>query len=158
MSRFIALHYILDTHGNKGGTLINVNEIQSVTATKDAVFVKPKGGGYPFKVAHTLEEVMKMIDKAGGTIIKPKGATADHTTDPAVVQLFEDLLDTYGRHAGISKALQTRFPIYAKLTTHSLTERLKRLQVNHEKLDTLASKRNLLNDCKALLDQQVEAK
>jgi len=158
MSRFIALHYIVDTHGNKGGTLINVNEIQSVTATKDAVFVKPKGGGYPFKVAHTLEEVMKMIDKAGGTIIKPKGAKADYKTDPAVVQTFEDLLDTYGTFPDISKALQAKFSVYAKLTTHSLTERLRRLQVNHKKLDTLASKRNLLNDCKALLNQQVEAK
>ena len=72
MSRFIALHYIVDTHGNKSGALINVDEIQSVTATKDAVFVKGKNKGYPFKVAHTLEQVMKMIDKAGGTIVKPK--------------------------------------------------------------------------------------
>ena len=156
MSRFIAFNYTT-ANGRKGGALVNVNEIQTVTLFDNKVFLKARDR-WEFHVDHTLEEVMKMIDKAGGTIIKPKGAKADHTTDPAVVQLFDDLLDTYGRHADISKALQARFSVYAKLTTHSLTERLKRLQVNHEKLNTVASKRNLLNDCKALLDQQVEAK
>ena len=136
---------------------MNVNEIQTITFVNSRLIVRAKDD-YPYVVDHTLEEVMKMIGKAGGTIVKPKGATADHTTDPAVVQTFEDLLDTYGTFPDISKALQGRFSVYAKLTTHSLTERLRRLQVNHEKVNTLASKRNLLNDCKALLDQQVEAK
>lgn len=156
MSRFIMLNYTTDDN-EKASVLINVNEIQTITFVNSRLIVIAKDK-YPYVVDHSFEEVMKMIDKAGGTIVKPKGAKADHKTDPVVIQLFEDLLDTYGTFPQISKALQEKCHCYANLATHSLTERLKRLQINHEKLDTVASKRNLLNDCKALLDQQVEAK
>ena len=70
MSRFIALHYT--THDDKkGGVLMNVNEIQTITFVNSRLIVRAKDD-YPYVVDHTLEEVMKMIDKAGGTIVKPK--------------------------------------------------------------------------------------
>ena len=70
MSRFIAFNYTT-AEGRKGGALVNVNEIETVTLFDNKVYLKARSR-WEFYVDHTLEEVMKMIEKAGGTIVKPK--------------------------------------------------------------------------------------
>lgn len=69
MSIFIAFNYITD-NGGRGGALVNVNEIETVTLFDNKVYLKPKSR-WAFHVDHNLEEVMQMIEKAGSTIVKP---------------------------------------------------------------------------------------
>ena len=154
MSRFIRFNYTSDLLTST--VLVNVEMIQTVDLIENQVYVKVAGVKFAYPVDRTFEEVMALIHKSNGTITAHTKAQKGYKPDPAIVQLFEDLLNIYGRHVDITHALRARFEDYEKLRVHSLTERLKRLQTNHEKWELVASRNRLVKDLRTLLNEIVE--
>ena len=186
MSKFIGLNIArLDDNDQiyrTGSVLLNVERIVSIEAhgppRKDSLCrIQTVNDPDPFIVEGSMIDLLDVIKRAGADFYafdNKKTASqrveqgikvldfSKHKSipklDPKIVKLFDDLLIIYGRHAKIAHKLRDRFQSYNKLRVHSLTERLKRLQVNHEKLDTVSSRRHLVNDLEVLLSEAVVRK
>lgn len=142
MTNFISVRYTFPK--SSGQVLINVNHIKSIDLNNGKVYISVTDQKFQYPVDHTFEEIKQMIDQSGAVIIE-----SEKTNE--VSDLFERLKDNYPTIRDISRVLKHRYPdFYDSDHLNAIDQRLKRLQENHDNLDSYPQKRTVLEHLKEL--------
>ena len=142
MTNFIAVRYTFPTSG--GAVLINVNHIKSIDMNNGKIYISVTDQKFQYPIDHTFEEIRQMIDQSGAVIIEPAKRNE-------VIDLFERLKIKYPTLRDISRVLKQKYPnFYSSDHLNAIDQRLKRLQENHDNLDSYPQKKTVLEHLKQL--------
>ena len=154
MSKFI---YVKCRPSNlETNVLINVDMIQSIEVIEEQVLIRVLGVETVYSVDERIEQVISLIQATNSQI----KTTEEHNE---IIELFRRLKLKYATIRDISKILKVTYPKFYKSDhINAIDQRLKRLQLNPDNLDSYPQKRQVFEQLKVIdswqeiLEQEIE--